>query len=417
MTDSPASGFQYQIDFTRFSPEEEILSFSSPSEPRLLDALKRLNTFFTTSAPERFFKLDKPEVKTKLPPNEPTMLVNLPGPGAIDYFEIQIADATMTTMNNVVLEMYWDGMDTPSVQCNLRQFFCNIDFSSNWNSLPMGYIQKANLLYCQFYMPFQKKAQIFLTNLNEKSLDVVVRYHVTIDARKIEDNPLNLFVRSNQRTLYTGLSYPLLEFEGNGNFMGINLIGYTESKNRKFFFLEGDEYVFLNGEPNPTLKGTGMDNYFNIDNRSDKTNYFWTPFHGCLAILDQQTEKDQILQTGCNLYRFRSLDAIPFQSSIFSIQEIGCPIQFIENQDDPENQTLLNWTCYWYGKPSPTTVNRKEQAFYFKISDKENDIPTLDSPIMFGEKLHVQLPKGTWWVHYAPIWNINDIQHIKQEIQ
>ncbi|MGC9329980.1 MAG: DUF2961 domain-containing protein, partial [Candidatus Hinthialibacter sp.] len=313
--------FQYQINLRKFSQSEDVISFSDPSDPALLDALKEVQTFFTTPAIQKFQSLQKQEFSGVLQPNQNQMLVNLPGPGAIDYFEIQIKNPSMEILNNIHLEMYWDDMNLPSVQCSLRQFFCNIDLRSDWNSFPMGFLTKPGVFYCQFYMPFKKKAQIFMKNGNPAPVDILFRYHTDIDPDKISGDPLYLFVRADKQNYYNGQIYPMMEFEGGGNFIGMSAIGYAESQFQKFMYLEGDEYVFVDGEPLPSMAGAGMDHRFNADNRLKTTNYFWFPTHGCLGKIDSEDKKDgkRFYISGSNLYRFRLLDDIPFNSSLIML--------------------------------------------------------------------------------------------------
>lgn len=416
MTDSVTPGLKYQINYLTFAKNENVVSFPSQPDQRLLDALIRTDDFMGTLGCNHHPASDKLEEQAALPPDKPILLANLPGPGAIDYFELQFDKLDVEIANNIALEIYWDGMDIPAVQCNLRQFFCNIDFQNDWYSLLMGHLKDMHLLYCQMFMPFKEKAQIYLTNLNKESVNVALRYHINLESSKVPDDPLYLYVRANQRGLYNGLNYPLLEFEGQGNFVGINVLGYSESAKQRLFFLEGDEYIFVDGERDPCMSGTGMDNYFNGDDRFNKIQYFWCPNYGCLAILDKTSEKENIIQSGCNLFRFSILDHIPFRTSIMKIQEIGCPNQQFANPDEAGKQTLLNWTCFWYGKPSKTPVSRSEHAFYYVISDTDQGAPTPDSPIMFGPTLKLQLPAGKWWIHYAPVTNLNDIKSMIQEV-
>lgn len=414
---------QYQINILKLPESETVISFPSESDQCLLDALSETSKFFSTTAVQTYYaRKDKQEKSITLKPDEPQMLINLPGPGAIDYFELQMNKMNMEAISNLNIEIYWDGMDIPSVQCTLHQFFCNNDLQQNWNSLPMGHISNATytFLYSQFYMPFKEKAQIFLKNRNKEPVELSFRYHVDVDSKKILDDPLYLYVRTNQVNFYTGLIYPMIEFEGAGNFIGMSLIAYTESKQNKFLFMEGDDYIFVDGEPEPSWIGTGIDNRFNMDNHLSTTNYLWYPTHGCLGKMDMVKEEnnEKIFQTGCNLYRFQVLDSIPFHTSFMMVQEVGDPIQFNTlSPPEPGNQTMLNWVCYWYGKPGTRQSERKERAYYFKISDKDNDKPDPTSPIMLGSSLHIQLPKGNWWVHYAPIWNLNDIQHVTKVVQ
>ncbi|MGC9329084.1 MAG: hypothetical protein ACP5I1_15735, partial [Candidatus Hinthialibacter sp.] len=94
------------------------------------------------------------------------------------------------------------------------------------------------------------------------------------------------------------------------------------------------------------------------------------------------------------------------------------PIQHIQAKNpEPNSQTLFNWVCFWYGKMAAAKTPRREQIFYFTVSQKEDDAPNESSPVMIGANLRLQLPSGKWWIHYAPIWNPGDVRHALQEVE
>jgi len=201
--------------------------------------------------------------------------------------------------------------------------------------------------------------------------------------------------------------YPFLEVEGNGNFVGLTVHAASTPTDPPFFYLEGDEYFYVDGENEPSLSGTGMDNYFNSSQHFGNVNYFYTPTHGCLS-------KQFVENKGStNCFRFHLLDAIPFQTSLMLVEEAGCPIQYANAATI--DKVAYEWTCYWYGKQATEKVPRKENLLYFSVSDKPDGSPTPDSPIMINGQVRLKLPKGKWWVHFAPVYDLSAVQH--QEIE
>ncbi len=416
MTDATDPGFKYQVNILKLPPSEKVITYPKVPDQRLIDALSRTDDFFKTVGYERFMNKDKMEANITLQPDSTELIANLPGPAAIDYLEFQIPNLSMSILNNIEMTIYWDGLNIPSVQCTLREFFCNIDCNQNWFSLPLGYIQKLNTLYSQFYMPFKDKAQIFLKNRNDKPVNLNLKYHIDINLKKITDDPLHLYVRSNQRPFFNGSLYPLMEFAGSGNFVGLNMIAYSDPMKDKFFILEGDEYFYTDGQQIPFWSGTGMDNYFNADNRLATTRFFMFPTHGCTSKV-AISEASGAFRTGFNMYRFHLLDDIPFRSSIMMIQEIGCPIKFSAPDIEVGSRTMCHFTCYWYGKLPTGDVPRSENVFYYNVSKSEKDLPTLNSPVMLGSKLFLRVDPGEWWINFAPVWDIANVKHLKQDVK
>jgi D-arabinan exo alpha-(1,3)/(1,5)-arabinofuranosidase (non-reducing end) len=416
MTDATEPGFKYQVNILKLPSSDNVISYSKVPDQRLKDALSRTDAFMKTVAFERFMNQDSMKASVTLEPDAPQLIANLPGPAAIDYLEFKIPGLSMDVLNNIDMTIYWDGMNSPTVQCTLREFFCNIDCERNWFSLPLGYIHKLNTLYSQFYMPFKDKAQIFLNNRNSKPIKMELKYHVDIDMDKITDDPLYLYVRSDQRPFLNGNIYPLIEFQGSGNFVGLNMLTYSDPMKEPFFILEGDEYIYTDGQPIPFWSGTGMDNYFNAENRLATTRFFMFPTHGCTSKV-VLAEENGAYRTGFNMYRFHLLDDIPFRSSIMMVQEIGCPVKFNASEFEVGSRTMCHWTCFWYGKTPQENVPRSENMFYYDVSKSEKGAPTLNSPIMLGSKLFLRVDPGEWWIHFAPVWDISKVQHIKQDIK
>ena len=55
-------------------------------------------------------------------------LMDVDGPGVIRHMWMTVTDKTSPTgpnvLRNLILECYWDGEETPSVQCPIGDFFC-----------------------------------------------------------------------------------------------------------------------------------------------------------------------------------------------------------------------------------------------------------------------------------------------------
>lgn len=91
-----------------------------------------------------------------------TTLADIKGPGVINHIWITVADQTEKdyyVLRDLVLRMYWDDEETPSVESPLGDFFC-CGFARDCivNSLPICVVP-ARGFNCYFQMPFGKRAR------------------------------------------------------------------------------------------------------------------------------------------------------------------------------------------------------------------------------------------------------------------
>lgn len=101
-------------------------------------------------------------------------LAEIEGPGAINHIWITVdaktTDADCFVLRDLVLRMYWDDEDEPSVESPLGDFFCcGFGRECNINSMPIAVVPSRGL-NCYFQMPFRKKARITLENQHVNSI-------------------------------------------------------------------------------------------------------------------------------------------------------------------------------------------------------------------------------------------------------
>ena len=181
-------------------------------------------------------------------------------------------------------------------------------------------------------MPFNVSARIEVTN---ETGQAIPSFYYHIDYHKLSaplDSTVAYFHATWHREIRTDPShyYTLLEAEGEGQLVGINL--NMQSYNGGLSFLEGDEMIYVDGEKEASIKGTGTEDYFNSGwyfNQGE----FSAPYHGLIL-------KDDSLGR-IAAYRFHILDCIPFKKSIRALIEHG-----------NENVEIADYsnTAYWSQK-------------------------------------------------------------------
>src|ERR1700744_6792906 len=100
----------------------------------------------------------------KVASGETLTLLDADGPGLISHLWFTIASKERYHLKRIVLRIYWDGEETPSVEAPIGDFFgLGLGYYHPWQSemLSVGNVKDLN---CFFPMPFQRHARITVTN-------------------------------------------------------------------------------------------------------------------------------------------------------------------------------------------------------------------------------------------------------------
>ena len=265
-----------------------------------------------------------------IPAGATTRLADIEGPGVITQIWVTIASPDKHFLRRIVLRMYWDGEENPSVEVPIGDFF-GTGFQYRHYTTPFVGMSSGGY-YSYFPMPFDKSARIEVVNETGQE---VHSFYYHIDYHKLNgslDPSVAYFHASWHREVRTDPNryYTLLEAEGEGHLVGVNMS--MQSYDRGLQFLEGDEMIYVDGETTPSLKGTGTEDYFN-SGWYFNTGEFAAPYHGLII-------KDDSLGR-IAAYRFHILDAVPFKESIRAL---------IEHGDRNVEVADYSSTAYWYQK-------------------------------------------------------------------
>jgi hypothetical protein len=280
-------------------------------------------------------------------PNEKRILAKESGAGCITHIWTTIGCDDPFHLRKVMLRMWWDDEDEPSVEVPIGDFF-GLGHSqvTYFSSLPLQMFMRA--FNCWFSMPFSNGMRIEITNES----DNVLSYYYYIDyevypslddgygrfhAQWRRENPTTVSVAEikDQNCLLntTGKNnYIILEAAGKGHYVGCHLnIDIPEPG----WWGEGDDMFFIDGEKwPPTLHGTGTEDYFcGAWNYNQIKQTFCTPYYG----YHFKTNEDY---TGKHSqYRYHIEDPIRFEKSLLFSIEHG-----------HANGKQGDWssTAYWY---------------------------------------------------------------------
>lgn len=219
--------------------------------------------------------------KDKIKPGETRTIGDVKGPGIFKHIWMTIASNEPQHLKKIILRMYWDDEKTPSVETPIGDFFglgLGKYFLYESKFVSVG-SQRA--LNCNFEMPFKKSARVTVTNEGEQAIDA---FYYNIDWEKhqsLPDNVAYFHAQYRQATPTKGWTtdwkyngdphinnkenktgennYVILEAEGKGHFIGVT---HSIVQNQGDWWGEGDEMIFIDGEKEPRIHGTGAEDYY-----------------------------------------------------------------------------------------------------------------------------------------------------------
>jgi len=230
---------------------------------------------------------------------ETMVLADIKGPGKITHIWMTQANEDTEFFRKVLLKFYWDGEENPSILAPLGDFFClghgmvnsfqSLFFTSSASGAFKNKFGGFTALNCYLPMPFNKSARVEM--VNESDSDHCQYFYIdyeTYDAPFGDDiaylhacfrreNPANGWAHeitsnappSNIVNLTDKDNYLLLDAEGEGHVIGFNLSvtnlqHHVKRPHERSWWGEGDEMIFIDGEPwPPSLHGTGSEDFLN----------------------------------------------------------------------------------------------------------------------------------------------------------
>ncbi len=219
--------------------------------------------------------------RNKIQPGETRVIGALEGPGIIKHIWITIASSEPYHLKKIVLRMYWDDEESPSVETPIGDFFGlglgkYYLYESRYTS-----VGSQRALNASFPMPFRKSAKLTVSNEGSQAIDA---FYFNIDWEKhktLPDNSLYFHAQYRQESPTDGWTaawklnadeivnsyenktgegnYVILEAEGKGHYLGVT---HSIVQNQGDWWGEGDEMVFIDGEEEPRIHGTGAEDYY-----------------------------------------------------------------------------------------------------------------------------------------------------------
>jgi len=263
-------------------------------------------------------------------------ILDAEGPALLTHIWFTLYAPAPHHLKELVLRMYWDGERTPSVEAPLGDFFgLGLGDYFTWESELLS-VANDRALNSFFPKPFQKHACITLTNEGREKVPLfyfnldyrayskplpadTLYFHAQF--RQAQPNPgwsnqwqLNSDRLVEEKKNLNGEgNYIWMEATGRGHFLGVTM---SVLQNQDGWWGEGDDMFFIDGEPRPSINGTGSEDYFlgafDFGRSAFSYRLFGAPVKG-----------EEHAGGRSSVYRFHLDSPIPFSKSLRATIEHG----------------------------------------------------------------------------------------------
>lgn len=250
-------------------------------------------------------------------------LAEIKGPGVIQHMWITCAPELW---RQVILRIYWDNEEKPSVEVPLGDFFCN-----GWcersivNSLPIA-VMTAGGMNSYWQMPFRGSAKVTVEHIGKKDIGQFF-FQITYSLTEVESEAAYFHAqwRRSNPLMYKEVHTILDGVKGRGHYVGTYLAWQA---NNNGWWGEGEVKFYMDGDREfPTICGTGTEDYFGgawafEGPEGGSYGAYTSNFLG----FHQVTKQDNFFKANqrFGMYRWHIFDPIRFEEELsVSVQALG----------------------------------------------------------------------------------------------
>lgn len=329
---SDKPGFYYHVNYHVYPAGAKVETFTATEIEKLADQIGR--TAKTLATPPQAELM--PNVRdVTIPDGEGVYEFKIPGPQAIIGVALRLkADDMAAALRGTLMEIDFDGV--ACVRAPVGDFFSSLGKPCEFTSLPQA-VTKSGEFYSNWVMPYQKEARFRFINHSGKP--VTLAQNVTTNSL-YKWNDRSMYFHAKWRADWQVPTRPMIDWNyltatGEGQFVGA---AFNIANPVKHWWGEGDEKIYVDGEPFPSWFGTGTEDYFG---------YAW-----CWPGLFTHAYHAQPRCDGPGNYgfttvnRFHVLDRIPFKKSFRFDMEL-----WHWNESAKVDMSI---TSFWYARPGGT---------------------------------------------------------------
>lgn len=239
-------------------------------------------------------------------------LLDTKGPGMVRHFWCTFNPNNRPEyLRNVILRMYWENSNVPSVEVPLSDFFGMAHGAKVLMTSQLISIQPSLGYNCDIPMPFREHALITVTNESDVDIDwFFYQIDFTLgDKIAKDDGRFHASFNRENPTKY-GRDFTIMQTDGaKGVFLGcvVGIRPVTDS-----WWGEGEVKMYLDSDTKyPTICGTGIEDYFGA---AWGLKEHCAPYRGA-----------PLVEPGfCSMYRFHVNDPVYFKNNIrIDVQQMG----------------------------------------------------------------------------------------------
>src|SRR5580698_6544819 len=214
-------------------------------------------------------------------PGQTLTLLDVDGPGEISHMWFTLSDGEPFFLKRIVLRIYWDGEESPSVEAPIGDFFGQgTGEYVPWQSEVLT-VSHDRAMNSYFPMPYAHHAKVTITNDGKESLGSLYwNIDYRTDVHPLPKDTLYFHAQYRQAqpnhgwtTQWYGNGDPLVNYKrnldgkdnyvwfeakGHGQYVGVTM---SVLQNQDGWWGEGDDMFFIDGEKTPVV-GTGSEDYF-----------------------------------------------------------------------------------------------------------------------------------------------------------
>lgn len=284
------------------------------------------------------------------------VMMDIDGPGIIKHIWITIPPYNVDHMRNVIVRMWWDHEENPSVEAPFLDFFGQAHGFQRPLYSALVTATEGRGFNCYIPMPFSEHAKIEFENQSDSKVGALF-YQIDYDL--VDGLPRNCgrfhAQWRRQNPTVQKEDYVILDnVKQPGVYIGTMLGVHTHGPN---WWGEGEFKFYVDGDDEyPTICGTGTEDYYNSAWGLGTYQYL---YHGCTLNEDGWI----------SLYRWHVVDPIRFKElNKVTCQQIGWNKGLYERSDD--------WctTAYWYQAephtPFPTLPDKAARMADLRMESK-----------------------------------------------
>ena len=215
-------------------------------------------------------------------PGQTLTILDVDGPGMLSHLWFTLNSSEPYHLKRIVLRIYWDGEETPSVETPIGDFFgLGNGIYYGWQSSVLS-VGADKSLNCWFPMPYAKHARVTITNEGKQSLSSLYwNIDYRVDSKPLDPKTLYFHAQYRQAQPANGWAkewyengdptvnyrrnvdgkdnYVWFEAKGHGQFVGVTMSIF---QNQDGWWGEGDDMFWIDDPQNVSFIGTGSEDYF-----------------------------------------------------------------------------------------------------------------------------------------------------------